>query len=118
MRALGVEVSLDDFGTGYSTLSHLARFEMDVVKIDKSFVAKLAEDRHQRAVVGAMIDLAHRLGAEVVAEGVETAEQEAILREEGCDLLQGYRYARPMQPDEFLARIQSFQPESLREEGK
>jgi EAL domain-containing protein (putative c-di-GMP-specific phosphodiesterase class I) len=85
---------------------------MDIVKIDKSFVSKLADDPHQRAVVGAMIGLAHRLGAEVIAEGVETEEQEHVLREEGCDLLQGYRYARPAPPEQFLEHLETFQPVS------
>jgi diguanylate cyclase (GGDEF)-like protein len=112
LKQLGAKISLDDFGTGYSTLRHLAHFEMDIVKIDKSFVSKLADDPHQRAVVGAMIGLAHRLGAEVIAEGVETEEQEHVLREEGCDLLQGYRYARPAPPEQFLEHLETFQPVS------
>lgn len=113
LKRLGVRVSLDDFGTGYSALSHLARFEMDVVKIDQSFVRTVAEDSHQRAVVAAVIGLAHRLGAAVVAEGVETEAQERALREEGCDLLQGYRYARPLTPEDFrglIARLGSTTP--------
>lgn len=105
LKKLGLRLSLDDFGTGYSALAHLARFEIDLVKIDRSFVRTVCESAYQRAVVAAVIGLAHRLGARVVAEGVETVKQERVLREEGCDLLQGFLYARPMPCLEMQAHL-------------
>jgi diguanylate cyclase (GGDEF)-like protein/PAS domain S-box-containing protein len=91
----GITLALDDFGTGYSSLSRLKRFRLDVLKIDRSFVAGIEANIDDRAIVKAIIDMAHAVGLTVVAEGVETREQEETLRGFGCDRAQGYLYARP-----------------------
>jgi diguanylate cyclase (GGDEF)-like protein/PAS domain S-box-containing protein len=95
LRALGVGVAVDDFGTGYSSLSYLTRFDPTYLKIDRSFVAGVADNHGDRTIVRASIDMAHALGITVVAEGIEDEEQEQALIALGCDLGQGYRYARP-----------------------
>jgi diguanylate cyclase (GGDEF)-like protein len=96
LRALGVKVSVDDFGTGYSSLTYLKGLPVDEVKIDKGFVNGLATDPADRAVVRAVVDIAHTLGLRVVAEGVEEQEQHELLRTLGVDEAQGYLHARPM----------------------
>ena len=101
LRDLGVRVLLDDFGTGYSSLSYLRRFPIDVLKIDRSFVTTLPESAEDRAVVEAIITMAHALGMDVTAEGVETPEQLQVLRQLGCGYAQGYLLARPMFADKF-----------------
>jgi diguanylate cyclase (GGDEF)-like protein/PAS domain S-box-containing protein len=95
MHAHGLTVALDDFGTGYSSLSRLKRFPLDVLKIDRSFISGVDSDPADRAIVKATIDMAHAVGLAVVAEGVETREQEGYLRAFGCDRAQGYLYSRP-----------------------
>ena len=95
LRARGVRISIDDFGTGYSSLSYLPRLPVDALKIDRSFVAELAENRTSRALVEAMISLAHSIGKRVVVEGVETQQQLEILRSSGCDEVQGFLLGRP-----------------------
>ena len=95
IRALGVEVHLDDFGVGYSSLGYLQNLPVDCLKIDRSFVARVHNDRETFEIVRAIVDLAHGLGKRIVAEGVETAEQLAVVRRLGCDLVQGYLLARP-----------------------
>jgi EAL domain-containing protein (putative c-di-GMP-specific phosphodiesterase class I) len=95
LRALGVRVLMDDFGTGHSSLSNLRRLPLDAVKIDRSFVAGLPGERRARGIVSAVIAMAHELGLEVVAEGVETEEQLAFLHEQRCDLAQGYLLGYP-----------------------
>jgi diguanylate cyclase (GGDEF)-like protein/PAS domain S-box-containing protein len=102
-RAMGLQVSLDDFGTGYSSLSHLKRFDFDFVKIDQSFIATLESDDGDLALCEAIIVMAHKLGLKVVAEGVETPVQRALLVDAGCDYAQGYIFARPMPAAEFEA---------------
>lgn len=102
-RAMGLQVALDDFGTGYSSLSHLKRFDIDYVKIDQSFVATLENDVGDLALCEAIIVMAHKLGLKVVAEGVETKVQRALLVDAGCDYAQGYVFARPMAAQEFEA---------------
>jgi diguanylate cyclase (GGDEF)-like protein len=97
LRALGVQLSIDDFGTGYSSLSQLKNLPARQLKIDRSFIQELEQKDDARAVVEAVIKLAHTLRLKVVAEGVETAGQRDILVRLGCDELQGYLYARPMQ---------------------
>jgi EAL domain-containing protein (putative c-di-GMP-specific phosphodiesterase class I) len=111
LRGMGVTCSIDDFGTGYSGLSHLMRFPIDKLKIDKSFVATIDTDREAPIVV-AVVALAHGLGLEVVAEGVETAEQLDRLRELGCDEMQGYLFSRPLTPEGFeqLLMLESISP--------
>jgi diguanylate cyclase (GGDEF)-like protein len=101
LKHLGVRLALDDFGTGYCSLNYLKRFPIDIVKIDQSFVADMKHDRTSRAIVLAVIDLAHTLDMTVVAEGVETAEQHRNLEALGCDSCQGYHFARP-QPAENI----------------
>jgi diguanylate cyclase len=96
IAALGVSLSIDDFGTGYSSLSHLARMPVDEVKIDRSFVQGLESDPEFAPVVRSAIDMGHSLGLKVVAEGIETEQAARRLRDLGCDIGQGYLYAKPM----------------------
>ena len=95
LKGLDVRLAIDDFGTGYSSLSYLQRFSVDTLKIDRSFIANLARGKGDASIVSAVIDLGHHLEMDVVAEGVETAEQLEFLRNEGCDLVQGFYLGRP-----------------------
>jgi diguanylate cyclase (GGDEF)-like protein len=101
LRDAGIQVSLDDFGTGYSSLSYLQRFDIDFIKIDQSFVRHLIADSTDLALCKAIIVMAHALGMQVIAEGVETAQQRDLLAAAGCDYAQGYLYARPMSAPDF-----------------
>ena len=96
LSGLGVQVSLDDFGTGYSALSYLQRFPFDILKIDRCFIAELGRDGASLPIVEAIVRLAHGLRMRVVAEGLETHEQVALLRGVGCDAGQGYVFAPPL----------------------
>ncbi|MCU0842597.1 MAG: EAL domain-containing protein [Thiobacillaceae bacterium] len=100
LKSLGLHLSLDDFGTGYSSLSYLKHFPLDRLKIDASFVRDLVTDPSDAGITAAIIVLGHKLGLRVIAEGVETDEQLAMLQELGCDEIQGYLVARPMSGDE------------------
>ncbi|WP_455597969.1 bifunctional diguanylate cyclase/phosphodiesterase [Acinetobacter pecorum] len=95
VRALGVQVAIDDFGTGYSSLSYLRRLPINQIKLDRSFIEELTLDGQDAAIVQSIIHLAHQLDLEVVAEGVETLSQASLLYQQGCDLLQGFFYAKP-----------------------
>jgi len=99
LRARGVAVSLDDFGTGYSSLSYLHRFAFDVLKIDRSFVSRMATDEGSRRLVRTIVELGRDLGLTVVAEGVETAAEAEALRLLGCHQAQGFHFARPLPPE-------------------
>ncbi len=105
LRDLGVSIAIDDFGTGYSSLAYLSRLPCDRLKIDRSFVHDLLGDANARAIVRAIVGLGHTLGLTIVAEGVERDAEAALLREAGCDELQGYLYARPMAADDLAVWI-------------
>jgi diguanylate cyclase (GGDEF)-like protein len=104
LKRLGVSISIDDFGTGYSSLNYLKRFPVDWLKLDKSFIDGLGKNAEDTAIVGAIVNLAHAIGLQAVAEGVETPEQLAYLNELGCDIFQGYYFARP-QPAADIVRL-------------
>jgi diguanylate cyclase (GGDEF)-like protein/PAS domain S-box-containing protein len=105
LKALGVSLSIDDFGTGYSSLTYLRRFPVDKVKVDRVFVDGLLGDPEDAAIVTAVVNLAHNLDLRAVAEGVETAEQVARLRDLGCDIGQGYYFGQPQPPEAMASRL-------------
>lgn len=115
LQSLGALLSLDDFGTGYSSLSYLKRFPIDVLKIDRSFVRDIHENTDDAAIAHAVIAMGHRLGMRVVAEGVENLAQLALLREYGCDALQGFYFSRPVPAEEFTLMLR--QGKSLEDNG-
>jgi diguanylate cyclase (GGDEF)-like protein len=107
LRELGVGIAIDDFGTGYSSLSYLRQFPADTLKIDKSFVSEVLRDTADRAIIRAIVPLAHTLGMRVVAEGVETEAQCELLRELGVDLVQGWYFHKALTPEEIEALLGS-----------
>ena len=111
LRRIGVYLSIDDFGTGYSSLNYLRQLPAQQLKIDRSFIRDLETQGDARAVVDAVVRLAHALGLRVVAEGVETAGQRDILLAMHCDELQGYLYAKPMPAETLLAWAQGQKPD-------
>jgi diguanylate cyclase (GGDEF)-like protein len=96
LRELGVRIAIDDFGTGYSSLAYLSQFPVDILKIDRSFIVAITEQEHRSALVRGLLDLARALGLETIAEGVDSPIQRDRLRAEGCDMVQGYLYFRPL----------------------
>lgn len=107
MKKQGMTVSMDDFGTGYSSLSFLARLPLDNLKVDRSFVMNLPEDRDAATLVRTIVTLAQQLGLAVIAEGIETKSQEAFLSALGCEMGQGYLFGKPMPADEFEALVRA-----------
>jgi EAL domain-containing protein (putative c-di-GMP-specific phosphodiesterase class I) len=99
----GIRFSIDDFGTGYSSLGYLKHFPPDVLKIDRLFVRDLPDNRHNAAIVTAVVAMAKSLGIQTVAEGTETPAQVAFLRQLGCNNAQGFLFGRPMPADDFVA---------------
>lgn len=107
LQNIGISVAIDDFGTGYSSLGQLKNFPVNKLKIDRTFVDDLTDGLNDRAIIKAIISLAKTLNLKVIAEGIETAEQLAILIEEGCDYGQGYFLGRPIPNIEFEKLLQS-----------
>ena len=101
IREVGAKIAVDDFGTGYASLSYLKHFPVDILKVDRSFVAGALDDGDDARLIEAIIALGHSLGMRVVGEGVETAEQMAFLADRGCDLVQGYRFSPPLAAERF-----------------
>ena len=113
IKALGVRLAIDDFGTGYSSLAHLKRFPIDTLKVDRSFIREVPRDAEDRAITEAIIAMGKTLSLTVVAEGVETPEQQAFLRERACDEMQGYYFSTPVTPIEFAALFRAYRPRPL-----
>ena len=109
LHALGVELAIDDFGTGYSSLSYLRQFPIDRLKIDQSFIRNALNNQDDAAIARTIVRLGHSLNLKVIAEGVETKEHEAFLREEKCDEVQGFRYSKPIPLDDFNKFVDAYQ---------
>ncbi|MGK2928980.1 MAG: sensor domain-containing phosphodiesterase [Acidimicrobiales bacterium] len=107
LRSIGVRIAIDDFGTGYSSLGYLKALPIDILKVDRSFVMNLGTNPYDSAIVTAISTIAGSLGLQVVAEGVETAEQVALVRDHGCDAAQGFHFARPMSADAFADLLEA-----------
>jgi diguanylate cyclase (GGDEF)-like protein/PAS domain S-box-containing protein len=114
IKALGVRLAIDDFGTGYSSLAHLKRFPIDTLKVDRSFIREIPSDAEDRAIAEAIIAMGKTLSLTVVAEGVETPEQQAFLSERACDEMQGYYFSTPVPAEEFATLLRNYSPSPRR----
>jgi EAL domain-containing protein (putative c-di-GMP-specific phosphodiesterase class I) len=107
LKSLGIRISMDDFGTGYSCLGSLRSFPFDKIKIDRSFVSDLHQNSDSAAIIHAVLGLGHSLGMAICAEGVESKEQLAFLRSEGCSEVQGFFYSKPRPADEIARMLET-----------
>jgi len=114
IKQLGVRLAIDDFGTGYSSLAHLKRFPIDTLKVDRSFIREVPNDAEDRAIAEAIIAMGKTLSLTVVAEGVETPEQQAFLSDRLCDEMQGYHFSTPVAAQDFAELLRSHSPKPLR----
>ena len=105
LKKLGLQLAIDDFGTGFSSLSYIKCFPLDALKIDRSFIIDVLEDKQSANIVMAIIDLAHDLNFKVIAEGVETKEQFDLLENFGCDYIQGFFISKPVAAIEFESKL-------------
>ena len=110
MKSLGVRLAIDDFGTGYSSLAQLKRFPIDTLKVDRSFIRDLVHSADDKAITEAIITMGKKLKLTVVAEGVETSDQMALLREQACDEMQGYHFSRPVPAEQFATLLRDHRP--------
>ena len=106
IKRLGIRVALDDFGTGYSSLSYLTSFQVDTIKIDRSFVMGCSGNEKNRVIIKAIIAMGHSLGMRIIAEGIESAEHFRLLKEYGCDECQGYYFSPPVPAAKFEQLLQ------------
>ena len=113
-RRTGVSLAIDDFGTGYSSLAYLRRLPITTLKIDKEFIGDLSSDPDDASITTTVITMAHSLGLNVVAEGVETREQLDFLDAQGCDEIQGYWLSPPMESDRCQAFLRDWRPQDIR----
>lgn len=113
LREAGLRIAIDDYGSGLSSLTYLKQIDADELKIDKSFVTSLGTSHRDPLIVRSTIDLAHALGMEVTAEGVETPAAHALLTVMGCDIVQGYLVGRPMRPEAMVEHLATFDPASI-----
>ena len=111
LRDMGLKIALDDFGTGYSSLNYLKRFRINTLKIDQSFIHDITRNTEGAAIASVIITLGHSLGLTVIAEGVESREQLDILREAGCDEIQGYYYSKPLPAPAFEKWLTTYRPD-------
>jgi EAL domain-containing protein (putative c-di-GMP-specific phosphodiesterase class I) len=110
LKEQGVRVAVDDFGTGFSSLAHLQRFPLDAVKVDRSFIASIAQPGNGASVARAVIAMAHSFGLRAVAEGVETEEQARFLRIQGCDEMQGFLFSNALSPEQAAEMLERDAP--------
>jgi EAL domain-containing protein (putative c-di-GMP-specific phosphodiesterase class I) len=109
LKAMGVRIALDNFGTGNSSLSYLTRVPFDTLKLDRSFIRDVESDSRSKCVMPSVIAMAHSVGARIVAQGVDSEEQESFLRSHGCDEIQGFLFSASLAPEDFV-RFLSRQP--------
>jgi diguanylate cyclase (GGDEF)-like protein/PAS domain S-box-containing protein len=110
IKQMGIRIAIANFGTGYTSLAHLKTFNIDTIKVDKSFIHEMTSNRRDLAITEAIINLGRNMGLTVVAEGVESAEQQAILKQQACDQMQGYFFSKPVTPDEFAKMLSEHHP--------
>ena len=108
LREKGIEVSIDDFGTGYSSLNYLKNLPLDRIKIDRSFIRNISNNKHDKAIVKTIVTMAQLLDLKVIVEGVETEEQLKIVKEIGCKEVQGFYFAKPMPAEDYINFINTF----------
>ena len=106
IKQMGVRIAIDDFGVGYSSLAQIKRFPIDTLKVDRSFIRDLEGNAEDRAITEAIISMGKTLSLTVVAEGVETQEQQSFLLDHSCDAMQGFYFSKPIEPDQFAAFLQ------------
>jgi EAL domain-containing protein (putative c-di-GMP-specific phosphodiesterase class I) len=107
MRDMGISIAIDDFGIGYSSLSQLKRFPINTIKVDRSFIKDLMNNKEDAAITGAIIAMGRTLNLNVIAEGVETNEQIGFLRAHECDEMQGYYFSKPIPENEFVELLRA-----------